>query len=307
MSPREIVAKAWAITVKEGSIRKWGFMSAFVETLLNAKLFIFQAWLIYSYFWLQDPIGFFTIEKVLFQNLPNWLAVIIYVTFIILLIIEWLFPHMAKGAIIGLAAKSYKKEEVKGGFVLGLYNFWPIFAIHELLFLSGLTTVITLSSLSLRYGAEAGILGVGIIMSIWTLANVLEFFWIFSEEAVVIRKTGIRGAISKSFKLVISHIGHIVFLCLLLFFIFLRIIANLLMIILIPAIVMGVGVSLAFIMPKIVGYSVAVLLGIIIIFLASYFFAYLEVFRQTVWTITYIELSKLKELDVIEEDADVTK
>ena len=307
MSPREIIAKAWAITVKEGSIRKWGFVSAFVETLHNAKLFAFQAWLLYSYFWLQDPISLLSIGKSLFDNLPTWLVITIYVIFIIVFIIEWLFPHLAKGAIIGLAAKSYNKEDVKGGFVLGLYNFWPIFAIHELLFLSSLTTAITLCSFSLRYGAEASIPGVGIILSLWALANILEFFWIFSEEAVVIRKTGIRGAISKSFKLVISHIGHIVFLFLLLFFIFLRIIANLLMIILVPAIVMGVGVLMAFVIPKVIGYSIAAVLGIVIIFLASYFFAYLEVFRQTVWTLTYIELSKLKELDVIEEDIDVTK
>ena len=35
----------------------------------------------------------------------------------------------------------------------------------------------------------------------------------------------------------------------------------------------------------------------------SYFFAYVTVFKQTVWTITYLELSQIKDLDVIHEEA----
>jgi len=301
MTPREIIAKAWAITRNEPVLRKWGFASAFLETLLNAKLFMYQAWLIYSFFILKDPIGFFMFESVLFDHLPKWLAISIIVFFVILLIIEWLFPHLAKGAIIGLAAKSHRKEEMKGGLVLAVYNFFPIFALHELLFISGITTAVTLCSLSLRYGAGAAIIGVIIIASLWMISNVLEFFWIFSEEAVVIRKVGVGGAIKKSFKLVISYLGHVVFLMLLMFVIMLRIVANILMVIILPAVVMGVGFVLTLFLPSVISYVLAVILGIGIILAASYFFAYLEVFRQTVWTLTYIELSAMKELDIIEE------
>ena len=305
MSPREIIAKAWAITRKESQLRKWGFASAFLETLLNAKLFIYQVWFVYSYVVLKDPIGFFTIEAILLEHLPRWLFITIAVFFLLLLVVEWLFPHMARGAIIGLAAKSHKNEEVKGGLVLAIYNFFPIFAIHEFLFLSSITTAVTLASLSIRYGGEvAGPVGVVIIATTWVLMNIIEFFWIFAEEAVVIRKEGIKCSISRSFKLVISYLGHVVFLLLLMLFIFLRIIANLLMVVLVPGIVMGVGFLLTFLIPsQVISYGIATLIGFAIIGLASYLFAYLEVFRQTVWTITYIELNKLKDLDVIEEGA----
>ncbi|MDD3897171.1 MAG: hypothetical protein PHU04_05060 [Candidatus Peribacteraceae bacterium] len=303
MTPREIVAKAWDITTKESLLRRWGFASAFLETMLNAKLFAYQAWLLYSYFILDDPIGFFKFETALLEHLPRWLAVSIIIFFTLLILVEWLFPHFAKGAIIGLAAKSYQKEEVKGGLVLAVYNFFPLFAIHEMLVISGLTTAITLSSLSLRYGGAAGFWGVGIVLAIWLFSNILEFFWIFSEEAVVIRKEGIKRSVSRSCKLVISHLGHIVFLMLLLLFIMLRIIANMFMVILVPGIVIGIGFSLAFLMPPVISYSIGALLGIVIIFFASYFFAYLEVFRQSVWTLTYIELCKLKDLDLIEVES----
>src|SRR3989339_806844 len=302
MKPRDIIAKAWAITKKERILRKWGFADALLHTLLNAKLFLFQAWLIYSYFILENPIGFFTIERTLLENLPLWLAISIITFFFALLFIEWLFPNLAKGAIIGLAAKSYRKEEVKGGLVLGIYNFFPLFALHEILFLSSVTTVITLCSLMLRYGAGAGPIGAILLVTAWLISNVFEFFWIFSEEAVVIKKTGIRGGSHQSFKLVISYLGHVVFLMLLLFVIILRIVANLFMVILIPGLVLGLGFLLATFLPPAVSYSITTVLGLIIIGFASYFFAYLEIFRQTVWTITYIELSALKDLDIIEAE-----
>ncbi len=301
MKPRDIIAKAWVITKKERILRKWGFVGSLLKTLLNAKLFLFQAWLIYSYFILQDPIGFFTIERVLLDNLPTWAAISIITFFLVLLFIEWLFPHIAKGAIIGLAAKSYRKEEVRGGMILGLYNFFPIFAIHEMLFISSWTTAITLCSLALRYGADAGPIACVLIATVWLLSNIVEFFWVFSEEAVVVKKTGIKGGIRQSFKLVMSYFSHVVFLVLLLFVIALRIILNLLMVILIPGIVLGLGFLLTTFLPPVLSYSITTVLGLVIIGFASYFFAYIEVFRQTVWTITYIELSKLKELDVIEE------
>lgn len=301
MKPRDIIAKAWALTKKESQIRRWGFVAAFLATLLNAKLFIYQTWLLISYLD-GDPIGFGEMEKILYDNVPLWLFITIIVLFVLVLIAEWLFPHMAKGAIIGLAARAYRKEEKRGGMVLGLYNFFPIFAVHEMLVLSGLTTTITLCSLSLRYGGGAGPIVVFLLITVWLASNILEFFWIFTEEAIVIRKKGIRDSIRHSFKLVISYLGHVVFLMLLLFVIILRIFANLLMIVLIPGIVMGLGVLLASLMPAAVSYTISSVIGLIIIVLASYFFAYLEVFRQTVWTITYLELSSLKDLDVIKEE-----
>ena len=75
------------------------------------------------------------------------------------------------------------------------------------------------------------------------------------------------------------------------------------MVILIPAIVIGIGFSLTFLLPTAISYSIAAVIGLVIIFLSSYFFAYLEVFRQTVWTLTYIELCKLKDLDLIEVES----
>lgn len=302
MTPREIIAKAWAVTCNEGQIRRWGFASSLLRTLLNVKLLVYQVWFAYSYFVLKSPIGFFTIEEKLLEVLPFWLGVTIIIFLLVLVGVELIFPHFAKGAVIGLAAKSVKKEEVKGGLVLAIYNFFPIFAAHEVLVLSGVTTVITICSLLLRYAGGMAGFGISLVLTLWLISLILEFFFIFVEEAVVIRKAGLKDAMGTSFKLVISHLGHVVFLLLLMYVILLRIVANILMVVLIPGIVVGVGFGLATLLPAGLSYAISTVLGLIVIVAASYLFAYLEVFRQTVWTITYMYLSKLKELDIIEDE-----
>ena len=296
MNPREIIAQAWAITLKERQLRRWGFASSLLETLLNTKLLIYQTWFFISF--LQgDPIGFFADVEWLSRHLSfAWVATIV-TFFLILIFIEWIFPHFAKGAIVGLAAKSYKKEEVKGGLVLAVYNFVPLFAIHEMFVLGSISMVITLSSLLLRYSPEIAPFGIFLLVLFFLGANILRFFFIMSEEGVVIRKLSIGKAMGASFKLVISYLGHVVFLLILGFLISLRILLNAVMIFLVPGIVIGIAFLFKSFLPIEVAIVIGAILGLIIIGLMSYLFAYLEVFRQNVWTITYLELSKLKELD----------
>ncbi|MDD4287637.1 MAG: hypothetical protein PHO20_05080 [Candidatus Peribacteraceae bacterium] len=299
MNPREIIAQAWAITLKERQLRRWGFASSLLETLLNTKLLVYQTWFLISY--LQgDPIGFFADVELLSEYLSFGWVVAIVTFFLILIFIEWIFPHFAKGAIIGLAAKSYKKEEVKGGLVLSVYNFFPLFAIHEFFFLSSISMVITLSSLLLRYSPEIALFGIFLLILFFIGTNVLRFFFIMSEEGVVIRKLGIGQAMRASFKLVISYLGHVVFLLILGFLISLRIFLNVIMIFLIPGIIIGIVFLFSSFLPIGIAIGIGAVIGLIILGFASYLFAYIEVFRQNVWTITYLELSKLKELDVIE-------
>lgn len=299
MNPHDIIAKAWAITLKEKQLRRWGLVSAFLETLLSLKLFIYQAWFFITYA-RGNPIGFFADVEWLSERLPLGWVITIVVVFLILVCIEWLFPHFAKGAIIGLAAKSYKKEDVKGGLVLAVYNFFPLFAVHEMFFLGRITIVITLSSILLRYAPEIAPFGIGLMLLLHVGTLILHFFFIVAEEGVVIRKRGISAALGGSFKMVLSYLGHVVFLLILGFLISLRILLNAVMIFLIPGVVLGIIFLFGSFLPIAVAIGIGIVIGFAVVGLASYLFAYLEVFRQNVWTITYLELSRRKELDVIE-------
>jgi len=294
------------MTKKEKQLRRWGFSSALLETLLNIKLLIYQSWFFYLYVIRGETISFFAMEELFLKYMPATAAWTLIITIFTLVAIELVFPHFAKGAIIGLAAKSHTKQEVKGGLVLALYNFLPIIIVHELFVLGGISTVITIGSLMIRYGPGGDflLLPMGMMAFFWILSNVLQFFSAFAEEAIVIHKLGPFAAIGKSMKLIISHLGHIVFLLILLLVISLRIIINIVMILIVPGIVIGIGVLLTQFLPTVLSYSVGTVVGLILVAIASYFFAYLTVFRQTVWTITYLELSSLKDLDIITDEAE---
>ncbi len=308
MTPREIIAKAWAMTKKEKQLRRWGFSSALLETLLNVKLLIYQSWFFYLYVIKGHTISFFAMEELFLEYMPAAAAWSLIIFIFALVVIELIFPHFAKGAIIGLAAKSHKKQEVKGGLILALYNCVPIFIVHELFVLSGIFIVIILLFLMIRYGPGGDflLLPLGLLGFLWLFSIVLKFFSAFAEEAIVIHKLGPFAAIGKSMKLIISHLGHIVFLIILLFVISLRIIINIVMILLIPGIVLGVGLLLTKILSPAISYSVGSFVGFVLVVVGSYFFAYVTVFKQTVWTITYLELSQLKDLDVIHEEDETT-
>ncbi len=300
MTPREIVAAAWGITTREPAIRRWAFASSFLETLLTLKLISYQLFFAYKFFILGGDFGFFDVEIMMFHSWPFWAFGTFVGSFIFLLVIEYFVPHVCLGAIIGLSAKAFRKEEMKGGLVLGLFNFLQLFAIHEFLTLSGITTILTVGSLILRY-VQGPILFwcLGMLLFIFIFSLFLKFIFSFAQEAVVIEKMSIFHAMGKSFKLIVSHLGRIVFLLILLFVISLRILLNVAMLIVVPGIVIGIGVLLALFLPDVVSYSIASVLGFAIVLAASYLFGYLLAFNQTVWTITYLELIQKKDLDVI--------
>lgn len=300
MAPKEIIVEAWNITRRERKIRAWGFVSELLETLLDTKLLIYQTFFLYSY--LQgDPIGFFVVEETLMAILPTWGFITFIVILIILLVLEVFIPKMCLGAIIGLAAKAHKKEEVKGGLVLALYNFLQLFALRELFVLSHLTMILTIGSLIIRY-MPSGLQLPLIVLSfaLWALSNIFRFFAIFAEEDIVIRKSGMFTAIGRSFKLIVSHLSHVFFLFLLLLVISIRVLLNAIVLFVLPALILGISVILAYFFSALLTFILSTIAGIILVFFASYFFAYLHVFTQTVWTITYMELQRMKDLDIID-------
>ncbi|UPA22333.1 hypothetical protein K8942_04765 [Candidatus Peribacteria bacterium] len=300
MTPREIIAEAWAITTKERPIRRWAFTSSFFETLLDVKLLVYQVYFAYEHFYGSGDAGFFDIEILIYQSLPFGVFLAFMIFFILLIVVEIFLPHLCTGAIIGLAAKSYRKEDVKGGLVLGLYNFFAIFGIHEFLVLAGVSTVVTASSLILRYvEAPLSYWSISILLFFFVLSNVLRFFFSFANQAAVLQKMNIFEAMGKSFKLIVSHLSHVMFLLLLLFVITIRIVLNIAMLILIPGIIVAIGYLLALFISPIVSYTIAGIVGVGLVIAASYFFAYLQAFKHTVWTITYLELIKQKDLDEI--------
>ena len=299
MTPREIIAQAWAITRREKSLRRWGMTYSLLETLLDLKLFSYQAYFLWEYMQGQES-GFFDVEILLYHAVPFWFFLTFVISFTLLIVVELFIPHMAQGAIIGLAAKSHMGDEMKGGFLLPVYNFVPLFAIHEIFVLASATTAITVISLIFRYVDSSFHIPliIGIVL-MWMISNVIKFFASFAQPAVVVRRMSVPAALGQSFKFIISYLNHVMFILLLLFVISIRIIINLVTVLLIPGVALGIGFVLAYFLSAALSIMIAVIIGVALIILASYFFANLHVFKETVWTVAYIELSKKKDLNVI--------
>ncbi len=302
LTPREIIAEAWAITTTEGHLRLWGFISSLFETLRNIELLLYQFYYLYK-FLNHETVGWLDVELLLFKGLPLWIFITTLVLTLILFIIELFLPTLATGAVIGLAAKSYRKEPVKGGLILGLYNFFAILEIHGMFLLSGFPIILTAFSLILRYSGGSDFIRTTalIALAFFTLiSTIFGFFASFSEEAVVIRRVGVFGGVAQSFKLIISYWSHIFFLLLLMLVISVRILINATLVLLIPGIAVAIGILLTWFLSVQLSVAIALFVGFLLTVLASYFLAYLHVFKQTVWTITFLELSRQKDLNIIE-------
>lgn len=301
MTPRDIIARAWAITLQHRSVRRWSFTAAFLETLLDVKLLGYQAYFMFSILYHGEGVGFFDVEIMLYEYLPFGVFASIILFFLLLVVVEFFMPHFCRGAIIGLTAKAYKGEPLKGGFVLGMYNFFPLFALHEFLFLSSWATVITLISLIARYINEpVKSVAIGMVIFFWLISSLLKFILSFADQAVVVKKMGIFEAIGRSFKLIISHLGQIMFLVLLLLVISIRILINTAVIVVLPAIIIGIALLLGYILSPFLSWLIAGIIGMALIIVVSYFFAYLYTFKLAVWTIAFLEYDSHKDLDVIE-------
>lgn len=301
MTPREIIAAAWAITQRERAIRRWGFVSSFLQLLLTVKLLGYQIYFLHS-FLTGSKVGLFDDFEWLWASVSHTWFFIIVISFILLVIAEFIIPNMAVGAVIGLVAKAYRKEELKGGLVLATYNFFPILAIHEILFFASWATVLSFCSMALRYiEGTAKYLVIGVLVFFWLVSNILRFFFSFAPPAVVVKRVGIFEAMGQSFKLLLSYLPQIMFLLFLLLIISIRIFINACIVIVIPFIVAGVSVALTSFFSPIASYTVAGFTGVLLVGIASYLFCYVDVFKEAVWTIAYLDLKNRKDLDVIEE------
>lgn len=298
LTPREIIAQAWTVTTTEPSLKRWGFAGSALRLLLDIKLVGYQIYFFYSYVSGKE-VGLFDDVIWLYDHVSVTPFTVIMVSFWTLVLIELVLPTFCDGAVIGLTAKSHTKQKVEGGFILALYNFFPLFALHEIFVFSGLNLLVTAVSIVLRYGGGMAWFLVTVAVILWLVSSVFNFLASFAEPAIVVKKTGIFAAIGQSVKLVFSYPWHIIFLILLLLIISFRIFINLVILILIPGFFIGLGIVLTYILTPVISYTIAGIVALILTLVAAYFFMYLHVFKDAVWTIMYMELIKEKELDKI--------
>ncbi len=298
LTPREIIAQAWTVTTTEPALKRWGFTGSALRLLLDIKLVSYQIYFAHAYM-SGIEVGLFDDVIWLYAHAPLPVFWFIIISFGLLVISELFVPIFCDGAIIGLTAKSHKKERVTGGFILGMYNFFPIFAVHEIFVFSGINLLVTAISILLRYGSGLTGFMITVATILWLFSSIMSFLSSFAEPAIVVKKAGVFESIGQSLKLTFSYPGHIIFLILLLLIISIRIAVNAAILVLIPGLGIGLGIVLTYFLTPALSYTIAGIVALVLVLIAAYFFMYLHVFRQAVWTIMYMELTSEKELDRI--------
>ena len=127
---------------------------------------------------------------------------------------------------------------------MALYNFFPIFTLHEIFVFSGWSIFVTACSIILRYASGLQIPLLIVATLLWIISASLKFLASFAEVCVVIQKMGLFEAAGRSMKLTASYLGHVVFLTILMLIIGLRILINALAVVLLPLILLGLGILL---------------------------------------------------------------
>jgi len=253
MTPRDIIARAWTMTLEEKVLWPWGIVTAFAETLQSVQFISLQSWYFYTFIVKGRRVDFRAVGETIIDTFPMWFVILIGITWLLVWSITKLIPTFSKGAIIGLAAKIHNEQDHRGGLVLALYNFIKIAEFHGMFMLANTSLVLWCSSLAIRWLGDQGSI-VATLLALWLLWLLSSFLYLissFAEEGVVIRKHGVFKAVSESMKLFVSHVGHIVFVMILLLVISIRIFVSAIAFVLLPIIVVGIALSLMTFLPKV--------------------------------------------------------
>ena len=97
--------------------------------------------------------------------------------------------------------------------------------------------------------------------------------------------------------MVILHWQRTFFITLLMAIIGLRIILQVVLLLLVPALILLVGGYIATLTLATIGFIIGGILGLLALFFASYLAGIVDIFSYAVWTFTFLELTNEKDLD----------
>lgn len=246
-----------------------------------------------------------TVLQVLRENFNSMLPFI--VVGIVILLLYFTIPSLCEGAIIQLIARKKNGQEVRTrhGIKYGLLSFLPLFEYS--LFIR------TFSLVSLLFEAgfiarNLGLDALGALMPVLILLAIVSIFltllFTYTEFFLVIDDRKIFESIGKSCRLVITHPEETILLSILMLIIGIRILVQILFVLLIPGIIAGSIYLFASSTLPIVGIIVGGVLGLILLYIASYLSATIHVFAATVWTFTFLEFTNEEEKSAREKALD---
>jgi len=296
MHYRRIIGESWAFTQNNKGLVLWyAFLPSIITTIYGIGYLIYQYIAFNSTkfdthaLWLKG-LDLFNLIK----SDPTLLSVTIG-SIVIFALIYFFAPTFSTGAIIQIAARKRNKQQVKlhQGISYGLKPFLPLFEYHTMM--HGLSFAMVLTELSFTYrhlNLEAFKLLLPIFALIGVVVLVFGLFATYTEMFIVIDGDPVFRSVLNSASLVMSHWQYTFLILILLMLIGLRIIFNILLVLVLPAIIIfGIG-FLASLQLQFLGVFLAALVALVGLYLAGILGGNLMVFSKAVWTFTFLELTE---------------
>lgn len=302
MNSRHIIADAWHFTRENPKLMWWySFLPSLLTTLIGILYLLYQFFAFKRSPLFDDAEKSFLTEIIgttlgfLNKHSNLWIPAVIIV--VILLILYALLPTLTQGSLIQSIAKKRHGEPIglARGISLGLLAFLPLLEYHLLIKSFSIISLFTEAAFVLRNlgpGALQTLLPVFIIAVIVGL--ILTLLFTYSEFYIVLEKKPVLKSMGRSAKLVVLSWQHTLLIAILMLIIALRIVINILAVLLVPALLFFSAGLLATITLTKIGIAIGVVISLLGLFVATYFTGILNLFANTVWTFTFLELTHEK-------------
>ncbi|HLG25381.1 MAG TPA: hypothetical protein VI588_01120 [Candidatus Gracilibacteria bacterium] len=299
LKSREIIREAWEFTQRNKKMIIW---YAFVPSLLTTLTGML--YLVYQYFafrssplfenWEQSftTLVVTNVLSVIRDNFSTTLPLIIAAVIIGILYI--FIPSFCEGAIIQLVARRRNGQDVRtrDGIRHGFLSFLPLFEYSWIIRTFSLVSFLTWAAFVARNLGWAALNTFAPIFIICMIVGViLTIIFTYTEFFIVIDDRKVIESIAKSSVLVVTHLEETILLSILMIIISLRIIIQIVFVLLIPIVVTAVIYGIASAALPTLALVVGGLIGLILLYIASYLSGTIHVFASTVWTFTFLELT----------------
>ncbi len=311
MDRRKVIAEAWEFTQANKKMTVWyAFFPAMLTFLASIIYFVYQFYAFKSSplfdNWSESftAVALKTVYELVRDNLTSTLPFIIIIAVIGFLYV--FIPSFCEGAIIQLVARKKNGHSVRTreGLKYGMLSFLPLFEYSWLVRTFSLVSILGEASYVARnLPLDWFQLLFPVFVLIIITGLIMTFLFTYTEYFIVIDGRQVFEAIVQSCKLVVNHLGETVLLSFLMLIILVRILLQIVFVFLVP------GIFFAFVyftnllttnadLPLLI--TIGGVLGMIALYIGSYINAVLHVFAVSVWTFTFLELSKEQTLSARE-------
>ena len=301
MNYAKIIHDSWQLVTHTPKLMWIAFVPSFVAVLVFMLEVLWQLYLYSTEFGIIDShlslenVGTF-FQILLEKDLMFWtllaLAFVIFFAFVV--------PSWLKGTLILSVHKKFtipeKEISLRKKSLDACSYFFRIFELQAILSPFEFVSIAFFVATFYRYFHDSlfNIL-VPLIIFHLLLSLVIQLFFAFCPYYIVVKDLGLAASMKKSMSLVFMNLGTTLAVILLMFLVNFRVIVNVVVILGVP-----IGIVAAFAYASSFAIILSIIVGFLMLALAAYLTAILEVFSTAVWERTFYTLNgKLEEQDLV--------